>query len=104
MFFSAATDHPIRRTLSIARTSDLNGSWIPDPEPILPAPSRWRTPRCISQAANQTWFLFTNHVGIDGFEYTDAVVGLLEQGPEPLESGRQAPSSWIAATARGRSI
>jgi hypothetical protein len=23
--------------------------------------------------ANKTWFLFTNHVGLDGFEYTDAV-------------------------------
>jgi len=25
------------------------------------------------EPANQTWFLFTNHVGLDGFEYTDAV-------------------------------
>ena len=25
------------------------------------------------EPANRTWFLFTNHVGLDGFEYTDAV-------------------------------
>ena len=25
------------------------------------------------EPANKTWFLFTNHVGLDGFEYTDAV-------------------------------
>ena len=25
------------------------------------------------EPTNQTWFLFTNHVGLEGFEYTDAV-------------------------------
>ena len=35
MFFSAAVDHPTRRTLSIARTKNLDGPWMPDPEPIL---------------------------------------------------------------------
>jgi beta-xylosidase len=44
MFFSAATDHPIRRTLGIARTKTLDGPWTLDPEPILPATERKR--RC----------------------------------------------------------
>ena len=25
------------------------------------------------EPANQTWFLFTNHIGLEDFEYTDAV-------------------------------
>ncbi len=25
------------------------------------------------EPSNRTWFLFTNHVGLEGFEYTDAV-------------------------------
>ena len=25
------------------------------------------------EPANQTWFLFTNHIGLEGYEYTDAV-------------------------------
>ena len=31
-FFSASTDHPIMRTLSIARTKDLAGTWTVDPK------------------------------------------------------------------------
>ena len=36
MFFSAASGTPMKRTLSIARTRDINGSWQLDSEPILP--------------------------------------------------------------------
>jgi len=36
MFFSASTADPIRRTLGIARTKDLDGPWQLDPEPIVP--------------------------------------------------------------------
>ena len=73
MFFSAATDHPIRRTLSIARTKNLDGPWTLDPQPILPATEQVENSSLYFEQANKTWFLFTNHVGIDGFEYTDAV-------------------------------
>ncbi len=73
MFFSAAVDHPTRRTLSIARTKNLDGPWTPDPEPILPAAEQVENSSLYFEAANKTWFLFTNHVGIDRFEYTDAV-------------------------------
>jgi len=73
MFFSAAVDHPTRRTLSIARTKNLAGPWTPDPEPILPAAEQVENSSLYFEAANKTWFLFTNHVGIDRFEYTDAV-------------------------------
>ena len=73
MFFSAAVDHPTRRTLGIARTKNLDGPWTLDPEPILPAAEQVENSSLYFEPANQTWFLFTNHVGIDGFEYTDAV-------------------------------
>ena len=73
MFFSAAVDHPTRRTLGIARTKNLDGPWTPDPEPILPATEQVENSSLYFEEANKTWFLFTNHVGIDSFEYTDAV-------------------------------
>ena len=73
MFFSAATDHPIRRTISIARTKDLDGPWTLDAQPILPATEQVENTSLYYKPTNQTWFLFTNHVGLDGFEFTDAV-------------------------------
>ena len=75
MFFSAATDHPIRRTLSIARTQNLDGPWAVDPEPILPASEQVENTSLYFEPANRTWFLFTNHIGVgaDGFEYADAI-------------------------------
>ena len=73
MFFSAATDHPIRRTIGIARTKNLDGPWTLDAQPILPATEQVENTSLYYEPANQTWFLFTNHVGLDGFEFTDAV-------------------------------
>lgn len=73
-FFSASDDHPIHRTLGIARTTDLNGQWTVDPAPILPIGEQIENSSLYYEPANRTWFLFTNHVGIaQGMEYTDAV-------------------------------
>jgi predicted GH43/DUF377 family glycosyl hydrolase len=74
MFFSASTDRPIKRTLSLARTRDLNGPWTIAPEPILPPDEQVENSSLFSDEESQTWFLFTNHVGVeDGLEYTDAI-------------------------------
>ena len=73
MFFSAATDHLIQRTIGIARTRDLDGPWVLDPQPILPATEQIENSSLCFEEANRTWFLFTNHVGIGDFEFTDAV-------------------------------
>jgi predicted GH43/DUF377 family glycosyl hydrolase len=73
MSFSAATDHPIQRTISIARTKNFDGPWTLDPQPILPATEQIENSSLYFEEANKTWFLFTNHVGIGDFEYTDAV-------------------------------
>lgn len=70
MFFSASAG---RRTLGIARTKNLDGPWALGAEPILPAAEQVENSSLYYEPTNETWFLFTNHVGIDGFEYTDAV-------------------------------
>jgi len=75
-FFSASTPFikgMVKRTIGIARTDNLNTLWKVDPEPILPLEEQIENASLYFEVANQTWFLFTNHVGIDGVEYTDAV-------------------------------
>ncbi len=72
--FNASTDRPIRRTLGIARTKDLDGPWTVDREPMLPPAEQVENSSLYFEPSNRTWFLFTNHVGIgpEG-EYTDAI-------------------------------
>jgi predicted GH43/DUF377 family glycosyl hydrolase len=71
MFFSAS----IKRTLGIARTRDLNGPWAVDPQPIVSPEEQIENSSLYFEPSNQTWFLFTNHIGLDdpNWEYTDAV-------------------------------
>ncbi len=74
MFFSASTDQPIRRTLGIARTRNLDGNWRIDLEPIVPATEQVENSTLYHEPKSRTWWLFTNHVGLrDGLEYTDAI-------------------------------
>jgi len=75
MFFSASVCPPIRRTVSIARTNDLNAAWRLDPEPIVPLTEQIENTSIYHEPANGTWFLFTDHIGLEkgGPEYTDAV-------------------------------
>lgn len=74
MFFSASTDRPILRTLSVARTKNLDGSWTVASEPILPPEEQVENTSLYYDEQTHTWFLFTNHVGLeDGLEYTDAI-------------------------------
>lgn len=74
MFFSAAAhDSKVLRTLGIARTRDLNGPWTLDPEPIVPPTEQIENSSLYFEPTNKTWFLFTNHIGLEGGEFTDAV-------------------------------
>ena len=74
MLFSASTDHPIKRTLSYARTKDLDKQWILDEKPFLPLEEQVENSSVYYEPANKTWFVFTNHVGVkNGLEYTDAI-------------------------------
>jgi predicted GH43/DUF377 family glycosyl hydrolase len=90
MFFSAATDGPVRRTISIARTKNLDSCWTIDPEPILPATEQVENSSLYFEQTSQTWFLFTNHVGLDGFEYTDAVWVYWSKDPDRWNPTRKA--------------
>jgi predicted GH43/DUF377 family glycosyl hydrolase len=71
MFFSTGTN--TLRTLGIARTTDLNGEWKFDPEPVVPLAEQIENSSIYYEKSNNTWFLFTNHVGLEDGEYTDAV-------------------------------
>lgn len=81
MFFSAAAGdiHPngdvrIERTLGLLAADSPDGPWHPTPEPILPPAEQIENSSLYYEPANDTWFLFTNHIGIaDGVEYTDAI-------------------------------
>ncbi len=77
-FFSASVDYPelkqVKRSLSIARTKDLTGSWQVDKQPILPMDEQIENSAMYYQKETNTWFLFTNHVGIyETGEVTDGV-------------------------------
>ena len=76
MFFSASTPGPgVKRTLSIARAKNLEGPWVVQPEPILPPDEQIENSSLYHEPKNKTWFLFTNHIGINDRkqEFTDAV-------------------------------
>ena len=73
MFFSAA-DFAVKRTICIARTTDLDSPWKIDPAPIVPPGEQIENTSIYYEETIQTWFLFTNHIGFDkDGEYTDAV-------------------------------
>jgi hypothetical protein len=73
-FFSASTQQGgIKRTLGIARATDLDGAWTIDPKPIVPLEEQIENSTFYYEQTNKTWFLFTNHIGIDLGEYTDAI-------------------------------
>lgn len=76
-FFSGATekDGKTKRTLGIARTNDLNGSWKIDSIPVFPVSEQVENSSLYFDNKSKIWFLFTNHVGINQNrkEYTDAV-------------------------------
>lgn len=84
--FSASTaddDDIALRTLGLARTKDLDGSWAADTEPLLPLTEQIENSSIYFEPSTGMWFLFTDHVtsaddvtpmrGQDGTEYPDAV-------------------------------
>ena len=62
MFFGAA-DAKVRRTISIARSKDLNGEWTLDPTPALPVTENLENSSVYFEPTSNTWFLFVNHIG-----------------------------------------
>jgi len=75
-FFSSSTMDSlgIHRTLSIARTNNISGKWKIDDKPIIPIGEQVENTSMYFEESNQTWFMFTNHIGYDkDGEYTDAI-------------------------------
>ncbi|MGZ3757269.1 MAG: hypothetical protein ACXVAY_07435 [Mucilaginibacter sp.] len=76
-FFSGATQDSsgTKRTLGLAKTKDLNSSWLIDEQPIFPLTEQVENSSLYYDRKAQTWYLFTNHIGINdqGLEYTDAI-------------------------------
>jgi predicted GH43/DUF377 family glycosyl hydrolase len=76
-FFSGATQEGkiVKRTLGIARTKNLDQSWIIDEKPIFPLEEQVENSSVFFDASSKTWYLFTNHIGINEKreEYTDAI-------------------------------
>ncbi len=93
MFFSAAAYHgkQLKRTLSIARTKDLDGPWQLNSEPILPPDQQIENSALYFEPSNHTWFLFTNHIGLDpGGEYTDSIWVYWSKNLETWDADRRA--------------
>lgn len=76
-FFSASVEDGagIKRTLGIARTTDLNKQWTIDDQPVVPLEEQVENSSLYFEKKTGYWWLFTNHIGIDknGGEYTDAI-------------------------------
>lgn len=74
MFFSS-TDSATKRTVGIARTNSLDAGWTVDPAPALPVEEQIENTSLYFEPSNNTWFLFTNHIGLESGhgEYTDGV-------------------------------
>jgi len=76
MFFSASArlGQGLERTVGIARTKNLDGSWTIDPRPIVPLQEQIENTSLYFEKKNKTWFLFTNHIGLNALhEYTDEI-------------------------------
>ena len=68
--WSAKTKRGPYGHICIARTKELNGKWIFDPNPMLPWGDTCENSSLYFEPANQTWFLFCNHINVS---YTDAI-------------------------------
>jgi predicted GH43/DUF377 family glycosyl hydrolase len=90
MYFSAA-DFSVKRTLCIARTTNLDGPWKIDPEPIVPPSEQIENSSVYYEESIKTWFLFTNHIGFDVHgEYTDAIWVYWSKDPEKWNPDQKA--------------
>ncbi len=103
-FMSGAVrlDGRLYRSLGLARSDGLDGSWAIDPMPILPITEQVENASLYYEAENETWFLFTNRVHVSG-RFTDAIVVYWSKDVERWSPTRKAvvldgrSSSWSHA-------
>ncbi|QYM78434.1 hypothetical protein K0B96_14185 [Horticoccus luteus] len=98
-YFSSTTDSPAgiyQRTLGLARTRDLAGSWTIDPEPLFPVNEQVENTSVYFEPTNGLWFLFTNHVAserrADGTigEWCDAIWVYWSRDPRRWDQHQKA--------------
>ncbi len=68
--YSAKNNQAPFGNIAIARTKNLESKWTFDPEPMLPWTDTCENASLYFEPANQTWFLFCNHINVS---YTDAI-------------------------------
>ena len=91
LMYYSASDFTIKRTLGIARTTNLDGPWKIDPAPIVPPEEQVENSSVYYEESIKTWFLFTNHIGYDAQgEYTDAVWVYWSKDPEKWDPKHKA--------------
>jgi hypothetical protein len=98
MFFSAAAydvpgdeTSPLRRTLGLATAPAPEGPWQVASTPLLPTEEQIENSSVYFERANNLWFLFTNHIGLDHRgEYTDAVWVYWSKDPEAWDPANKA--------------
>ena len=60
------------------------------PQPIVPIEEQIENSSLHYEESIKTWFLFTNHIGIDSGEYTDAIWVYWSKDLNQLGSGEQS--------------
>ncbi len=98
MFFGAAAydvpgdeTSPLRRTLGLATALAPEGPWQVASTPLLPTEEQIENSSVYFERANNLWFLFTNHIGLDHRgEYTDAVWVYWSKDPEAWDPADKA--------------
>jgi predicted GH43/DUF377 family glycosyl hydrolase len=88
--FSAASGDPLQRGLGLAHTTDLNGPWTVEPAPLLPLTEQIENSAVFHEAANDTWFLFTNHVQLAGQEFNDSIWVYWSKDPTKWDPANKA--------------
>ena len=59
------TNRALKETLGIATTKNLDSPWNVNAKPLFPITEQVENSSVYYDAKNKTWYLFTNHIGID---------------------------------------
>ena len=80
------------RSLGMAHAPHPDGPWTVLDAPVLPQEEQIENSSLYHEESNGWWFLFTNHVGIDGNwdEWTDAIWVYCSRDPTSWDPGNKA--------------
>jgi hypothetical protein len=89
MYFSGSG--PAGRSIGLAVTDDLRGTWALHPDPLLPLAHQLENAAIFCDTGTGRWWLFANHITHTpaGSAYTDAVVGYWSADPLAWSADRR---------------